>query len=248
LRLNRFLARAGLGSRRGVEELIRAGRVTVSGEVVGDLGRRIDPATDLIAVDGLPVSLPVQWRVYAFHKPAGVVCTLKAQKGQPCLLPYREQAGLPARMIPVGRLDAETTGLLLWTDDGKLAQALCRPSRQVWKTYEVELDGPLPGETKSALAEGRLELDGRRCRPWRIEAQPERGRYCWRVALHEGRKRQIRRMLALGERKVVSLHRVGFGPISLGRLAAGDFRRLSRAQEIALRQAAGLLDQKHRSE
>ena len=137
MRINRFLARAGLGSRRAVEEIIVAGKVAVNGEVISDLGRRIDPQEDSVTVDGRPVFVPEDFRIYIFHKPEDVVSTLKSQGGQASLLPYRMQADLPDRFVPVGRLDAETTGLLLWTDDGELNQNLCRPSSGVWKKYEV---------------------------------------------------------------------------------------------------------------
>ncbi|HPF71281.1 MAG TPA: pseudouridine synthase, partial [Candidatus Krumholzibacteria bacterium] len=203
MRLNRFLALAGLGSRRAVEDLVRAGRVAVDGQRVTDLGRRIDPAADAVTVDGRPVGVPHDRRVYAFHKPLDVVCTLKAQGGQPSLLPYRIQADLPERFVPVGRLDADSSGLLLWTDDGDLNQALCRPSSGVWKTYEVVLDKALPLERLPELTGGRLVLDGRPVRPCRID--PGKDTRHWTIELHEGRKRQIRRMFQAVGMKVRAL-------------------------------------------
>ena len=170
LRLNRYLARAGLGSRRGVEEFVRAGRVTVNGTVRREPGCRIDPQNDRVALDGQTVHLPPAWRTYAFHKPAGVVSTLKPQGGQAGLAAFRTRAGLPSALIPVGRLDAETTGLLLWTDDGVLAQALLRPASGVEKTYEVGLDANLATPDRERLEGGILILDGRRCRPLRAES------------------------------------------------------------------------------
>jgi 23S rRNA pseudouridine2605 synthase len=240
LRLNRYLARAGLGSRRGVEELVRAGRVTVNGTVRREPGCRVHPRSDRVALDGKAVHLPSAWRAYAFHKPAGVVSTLKPQGGQTGLAAYRAKAGLPAALVPVGRLDAETTGLLLWTDDGVLAQALLRPASGVEKTYEVGLDGDLTPPDRERLEGGVLILDGRRCRPLRAEPLRPGTRRHWRLRLHEGRKRQIRRMFVLLGLRVLSLHRTAVGPVRLGRLRPGDFRRLRGSEVASLRRAAGL--------
>jgi pseudouridine synthase len=237
MRLNRYLARAGFGSRRAVEALIRAGRVRVDDEVVTDLGRRVDPGAVQVQVDGRPAALPKSVRVYAFHKPLGVVSTLRAQGGQPSLLPYRRQADLPDRIIPVGRLDAATTGLLLWTDDGMLSERLCRPVSGLWKTYEVELDGPLPPAVRPKLTDGGLSLDGRACRPCRLKLQESGSPRHWIMELHEGRKRQIRRMFGAVGLRVVRLHRTAVGPVRLGKLRPGDFRRLSAAEEEELRNA-----------
>jgi len=159
LRLNRFLARAGLGSRRGVETLITTGRVAIAGVVVTALETKIDPARDAVTVDGRTVALPKVWRVYAFHKPLGVVSTLRPQGTQTGLLSFRTHAGLPPGLVPIGRLDADTSGLLLWSDDGELAQALLRPARAVWKRYEVELAGRLVPDGVRAVARGGMELD-----------------------------------------------------------------------------------------
>ena len=237
-RLNRFLARAGHGSRRAVEELILAGRVTVNGQVATDLGRRIDPERDRVTVDGRPAGLPDDLRVYAFHKPLGVVCTLKPQKGQPALAEWRRRADLPERFVPVGRLDQATTGLLLWTDDGALNEALCRPRSAVWKTYEVELAAALPEALLPVLTDGSLELDGRPCRPCRLRPGRRADGRHWVLELHEGRKRQIRRMFAAVGQNVTALHRVAVGPVALGRLHPGDFRRLAADEVAALRRAA----------
>lgn len=154
IRLNRFLARAGLGSRRSVEELILKGEIKVNGEKAKDMGRRIDPDKDEVRYQEQILTLPEDFRVYVFHKPLDVVSTLKSQGGQPSLLPYRQQADIPDRFNPVGRLDSETTGLLLWTDDGQLNQILCSPGSGVWKTYEVELNDHLPEKKVKILTKG----------------------------------------------------------------------------------------------
>ncbi|MEZ4388707.1 MAG: S4 domain-containing protein, partial [Candidatus Krumholzibacteriia bacterium] len=139
LRLNVFLARAGHGSRRSVEDLVRAGRVAIGGEVVRDLARRVDVNADVVTVDGARASLPDGSRVYAFHKPLGVVSSMAGQGDQIDLDAMRRRSDIDARFHPVGRLDRDSSGLLLWTDDGHLSQALLRPEQGVWKTYEVQL-------------------------------------------------------------------------------------------------------------
>jgi len=235
IRLNRFLARAGLGSRRSVEDIVRAGRVQIDGQKVEDLGRRVQPGTNTVTVDGRPVILPEGYRVYAFHKPQDVVSTLAAQGGQPSLLPYRLQSDIPDRFMPVGRLDSETTGLLLWTDDGMLNQALCRPESGLWKTYQVDLNGELDRNMIKTLTKGGVVLDGRPCRPCRLELRPNGTTRQWAIEIHEGRRRQIRRMFQAVGLKVVRLQRTAIGPIKLGNLRPGDFRRLDHSEVEALR-------------
>jgi pseudouridine synthase len=236
MRLNRFLARAGLGSRRSVETLVRDGRVAIDGQTVVDLGRRVQPDTDVVTVDGRSVSLPRDFRIYAFHKPRGVVSTLVAQGGQPCLLPYRLQADIPDRFVPVGRLDSETTGLLLWTDDGDLNQALCLPRSKLWKTYEVDLNVDPTAEQIKMLTQGTLEIDGRVVLPCRFHGKPAGTTRQWIMEIHEGRRRQIRRMFKATGLKVLRLHRTAVGPIRLGNLRPGDFRRLSQEESVILRE------------
>ena len=239
LRLNRFLARAGFGSRRAVEELVRAGRVMINGSVNRDLAVRIDPARDRVQVDGKSAVLPTEFRIYAFHKPLEVVCTFKGQGGQPTLLPYKVQAELPERFNPVGRLDSDSTGLLLWTDDGGLNQRLCRPDSGVWKTYEVTLAAALDPKLVSTLSEGAIQIDGRACLPCRLEGVGSAPQVRWVMHLHEGRRRQIRRMFESVGARVIGLHRTNYGPIRLGKLRPGDFRRLTESESAALGQAAG---------
>ncbi|NCQ33981.1 rRNA pseudouridine synthase [bacterium] len=236
LRLNRFLADAGLGSRRGVENLVRQGRVVVNGKATSELGLRIDPDRDEVRVDGQVVTAAASGLVYAFHKPLGVVCTFRGQGGQPTLAPYKRQANLPGPMMPIGRLDADSTGLLLWTDDGNLNHALCRPESGIWKTYVVTLDRQPSAAEVRRFTGGRISLDGWPCLPCGLEPAPG-GREAWKVRIHEGRKRQIRRMFRAIGNRVVTLHRVEFGPISLGGLAGESFRALDKAEIAALRQA-----------
>ncbi len=239
LRLNRYLARAGHGSRRSVEALVAAGRVSVNGTVVRDLAIRIDPRRDVVAVDGMPTALPQGFRVYAFHKPIGIVSTLRTQGGQKGLAPYALRADIPDRFKPVGRLDADSAGLLLWTDDGDLGQALMRPSSGVWKCYDIVLARQLVMGAERTLTGGVIVLDGRPVRTCHLIPDSEGDRRHWVIELHEGRKRQIRRMMAAVNAKVIGLTRTAIGPVELGRLREGGFRRLDRREEDALRRAAG---------
>jgi len=213
--------------------------VRVDGEVVHDLGRRVDEHDARVEVDGQPAVPPRDFRVYAFHKPLDVVSTLKAQGGQPSLLPYRHRSDLPDRFVPVGRLDSESTGLLLWTDDGALNQLLCKPTSKVWKTYELELNGPLTDSLVEQLSSGSIRLDGRACRPAELRMQEDQTNRHWIMRIHEGRRRQIRRMVSAIGLKVLRLHRTHIGPVELGLLRPGDFRRLTHQEIEALRKAAG---------
>lgn len=235
MRLNRFLARAGLGSRRSVEELIKKGEIKINGERAKDMGRRIDPDKDVVQHLDRLLKVPDDFRIYAFNKPKDVVSTLKSQGDQPCLLPYRMQSEIPDRFNPVGRLDSETTGLLLWTDDGELNQTLCSPSSGVWKTYEVELNDHLPDKKVKILTQGGIELDGHSCMPCKLEMQENETTRHWVIHLHEGRKRQIRRMFRSVGLKVLKLHRVQVGSVKLAKLRPGDFRRLNHSEIEELR-------------
>jgi pseudouridine synthase len=236
-RLNRFLARAGLGSRRAVEALVESGRVRVNGVVAVELGVRIDPDSDRVEVDGRPVHWPAACILLAYHKPHGMISSLKRQDERPCLADARRSAGLDEAVVPVGRLDAGTSGLLIWTNDGELAQRLMRPDSGVWKRYEVTLARPLDRRGERAVAAGGLPLDGRPCLPARILTRdPDRLR--WRLEIHEGRNRQVRRIFELLENRVTRLHRTGFGPIRLEGLVSGKFRELTAEEVTALRWAA----------
>jgi len=236
LRLNRFLARSGLGSRRNVERLILDRRIRINGEIVEDLGRRVDPNLDEVLCDGRPVALPESWRVYAFHKPVGVVSSLRKHGEVPCLADARTEAALGDAVVPVGRLDADTSGLLLWTDDGFLAEQLMLPRHRIWKRYEVTLNNPLSAEDATRIRESAIELDGRPCLPASLEQRGADDRD-WDLALREGRNRQIRRMFRAVGLRVTALRRIAVGPIQLADLAPGAFRKLGETEIELLRQA-----------
>jgi 23S rRNA pseudouridine2605 synthase len=221
-RLQKALAHAGLGSRRACEDLIREGRVTVNGKVA-ELGVRIVPDRDRIEVDGARVPLDPELRYYMLHKPHGVVTTSRDPQGRPDVSSYYP-AGV--RVFPVGRLDRETEGLLLLTNDGELANRLMHPRYQVEKEYLAEVEGTPTQKAMSQLIRG-VELDDGVARAQ--SARPvagSRGRAAVKMVMTEGRKREVRRMLNAVGLPVRRLIRVRLGPIRLGRLRAGEVREL----------------------
>ncbi|MBI4953477.1 MAG: rRNA pseudouridine synthase [Myxococcales bacterium] len=242
MQLHRALSKLGLCSRKVAARWVAEGRVRVRGVVVRDPLVWVALGDDAIAVergvDEPPAALgpPVGTRVYALHKPRGVVTTRADERGRRNvheLLPPDAAGGW---LFPVGRLDRDSEGLLLFTDDGVLADALTDPRRHVPKTYRVRLDRALDPAEQARLVAG-VELDGRMTAPAALTW--ERGHW-YRVVLREGRNRQLRRMFALGGRKVERLVRVEVGPVALGDLAVGAGRWLSPAERAALRAAAGL--------
>ncbi len=234
MRLQRFLAAAGLGSRRNCEELIVAGRVTVDGEVVTELGTTVDPQRQHVEVDGETVRLKPR-RYVLLNKPKGTLCTHRdpaSRRRVYDLVPRAEQDGLFA----VGRLDENTEGLLLLTNDGELAQRLAHPRYGVPRVYRVQVAGLPTGETLKKLKRGLYFSDGR-FRFQRIRRLGKRGRSTFlEVTLAEGRNREVRRLFARVGHKVMHLKRVGFGPLRLGHLPSGRCRDLTPAEVQRLRE------------
>jgi 23S rRNA pseudouridine2605 synthase len=230
MRLAKHLAHAGVASRRAAEALVADGRVTVDGEVVRDPARDV-AAGDRITVDGEAVRLPHRRVVYAVNKPAGVVSTARDTHGRPTVVDLVPGA---RRLYPVGRLDADTTGLILVTDDGELANALTHPRFEVPKTYRARVQGRLGRSALRALREG-VDLDDGPTAPARVRLV---GPHELELTIHEGRKHQVRRMCAAVGHPVVALRRVAFGPLQLGDLAPGHHRQLTAAQVERLRGAA----------
>jgi 23S rRNA pseudouridine2605 synthase len=228
-RLQKVLAAAGVASRRAVEDMISEGRVEVNGEVAV-LGRRVDPATDRVTVDGVPVATNPDLVYYLLNKPAGVVSTASDPQGRPTVT-----ALVPAqpRVFPVGRLDAATEGLLLLTNDGELAHRLTHPSFGVEKEYLAQVDGhPRPGVIRR-LREG-VVLDDGPTAPARVSLV---GPGTVRITIHEGRNRQVRRMADAVGHPVQRLVRTRIGPLRTGTLEPGEWRRLSLQEVRALEQA-----------
>jgi len=230
-RLQKVLARSGVGSRRACDELIAAGRVTVNGEVAG-LGRRVDPEHDEIEVDGTLIAVAAGLVHYLLNKPAGVVTTASDPEGRPTVV---ELVPAQPRVFPVGRLDAATEGLLILTNDGPLAHRLTHPRFGIDKEYVAEVRGaPRPAAVR-ALRRG-VELDDGLTAPAKVSLV---GPSVLRITIHEGRNRQVRRMCEAVGHPVVRLVRTRIGPISDRRLGPGRWRALGPDEVRALAGAAG---------
>jgi 23S rRNA pseudouridine2605 synthase len=229
-RLQKVLAQAGLGSRRACEELIAAGRVTVNGEVA-TLGSRADPEVDAIEVDGARIGVRQGLVHYLLNKPAGVVTTASDPQGRPTVVGL-----VPAepRVYPVGRLDADTEGLLVLTNDGELAHRLTHPSFGVDKEYLADVTGTPSRGALRRLREG-VELEDGPTAPARVSLV---GDHTLRITIHEGRNRQVRRMCEAVGHPVRRLVRVRIGPLADRRLPPGEWRPLTQAEVRALERAA----------
>jgi len=231
IRLNKFLARHGLCSRRQADEWILAGRVSVDGLIQREMGVQVDPARQTIAVDGRPLLQAPPPLYIAMHKPAGVVTTLQDPQGRKTVRDLLPESWQGQGVFPVGRLDYDSSGLLLLTNDGDWGQILLHPRHQVWKEYRVTTDQVLTPDQRQWLEQG-VVLDHRRTAPARVtvgntgEGEPRR----FQIAIREGRNRQIRRMCAAVGVTVVSLRRIRIGPIRLGKLPSGACRPLTSAE------------------
>jgi 23S rRNA pseudouridine2605 synthase len=238
IRLQKVLAKAGVGSRRAAEELIAEGRVSVDGAVVTEFGRRVDPRTAVIHVDGVRVNVREDLIHLALNKPRGVHTTMADERGRPCVGDYLR--GRRERLFHVGRLDAETEGLLLLTNDGDLAHRLMHPSYRVLKTYLAEVAGTVPRGLGRRLREG-VELDDGMVAvdSFRV-VDSVNGRTQVELVLHEGRKHIVRRLLAEVGHPVQRLVRTRIGDVHLGTQRAGSLRALTRAEVGSLYTAVGL--------
>jgi 23S rRNA pseudouridine2605 synthase len=229
MRLGKFLAHAGIASRRRAEDLVRAGRVSVGGVTVRDPARDVDERSG-VAVDGKAITGAEPHEIWALHKPAGVVSTAKDTHGRRTVLDLVSQG--KGRLYPVGRLDADTTGLILLTNDGELANRLMHPSFEVPKTYRVKVTKPpIREEALHALRKG-VELEDGVTAPAlvrRLHADE------LDITIHEGRKRQVRRMCDAVGHPVKSIERIAFGPLRLGALPRGQARKLTPAETQRLR-------------
>ena len=237
-RLQKFLAKAGVSSRRAGEKLIREGRVKVNGRIITQMGFTVDPAVDLVEVDNRPVK-PVRQKEYIIlHKPVGFVTTMNDPFGRPTVRDLLQ--GIKRRIFPVGRLDLNSSGLLVMTNDGELANRLMHPSFGVEKEYLVRVDG-LPGpEALEKLAKGVL-LDDGLTMPAKVRLiKAGRPTSVLSLVLKEGRNRQVRRMLEAVNHPVLSLKRIRFGPLTLKGLKSRQWRRLTAAEVKALKKEVGL--------
>jgi len=238
--LQKILAQAGYGSRRACEQLILQGRVRINGQVVTQLGVQADPQCDVIEVDGKRVQLSEEHTYILLHKPAGVVTTRRDAHAARTVMDLLQ--GVSAAVFPVGRLDADTTGALLLTDDGELAYRLTLPRYGVPKTYLVEVRGEVGEEALRRLREGVLLEDGMTApaQVQKVRYLAGRGTTLLRLTIHEGRKRQVKRMCMAVGHPVVRLHRERFGHLTLHQLPVGAWRYLTDEEIVALRRAVGL--------
>ncbi|GLX07100.1 pseudouridine synthase [Microbispora sp. NBRC 16548] len=237
-RLQKVLAQAGVASRRACEEMIGEGRVSVDGQTVRRYGARVDPAKQVIRVDGKRIPTSSETVYYALNKPIGVVSTMDDPEGRPCLNDYVQD--LAPRLFHVGRLDTETEGLLLLTNDGELAHRLTHPSYGVQKKYWAKVPGPIPRDLHKVLRKG-VELEDGLAKVDEFRVVQEHGQQALvEVVLHEGRKHIVRRVMETVGHRVIDLARIEFGPVKLGRLKPGTIRTLT-VQEIGeLYAAVGL--------
>ncbi|RZQ60296.1 pseudouridine synthase [Amycolatopsis suaedae] len=238
VRLQKVLAKAGVASRRAAEELIAQGRVSVDGKPVRELGRRVDPDTAVIHVDGSRVIVREDLVYLALNKPRGMHSTMSDEQGRPCVGDLvRDRA---ERLFHVGRLDADTEGLLLLTNDGDLAHRLMHPSYEVLKTYLAEVEGSVPRGLGKRLREG-VELEDGPVKADRFRVKDQRpGRSLVEIVLHEGRKHIVRRLLAEVGHPVTKLLRTSVGDVQLGSLKSGKLRPLTRAEVGSLFKTVGL--------
>jgi 23S rRNA pseudouridine2605 synthase len=233
MRLAKYLAHAGVASRRAAETMIAEGRVTVAGQVVVDPARDVEEG-DSLTVDGREVSGPEQPVVYALNKPLGVLSTAQDTHGRPTVVSLVPDEA--RRLYPVGRLDADSSGLILLTNDGALAQRLTHPSFEVPKTYRVCIGGGPVGESTLAKLRTGVRLEDGMTAPAQVRRA---GQGALEVTIHEGRNRQVRRMCQAVGHPVVALERIAFGRLKLGELAPGASRRLTEAELARLRGGPG---------
>ena len=241
MRINRFLASAGIGSRRSCEDLIREGRVQVNGETVLELASFIDTDSDLVNVDGKTIEHAAGKMILVINKPFGVLSTVQDERGRRTVIELAREIGYGERLFPVGRLDMNTTGLLLLTNDGDLAYRLTHPRYKIEKRYVVAVEGLIEDRTVEAIRTGvdlgefvtlpcTVKVIGRSEDSSKLE-----------IRLKEGKKRQIRRMFAESGHRVLELRRVALGDLEFSDLEPGDIRPLTEKEEFRLRELTGLL-------
>ena len=227
IRLQKYLAQCGLASRRKAEELIAAGKVTVDGVVVTEMGVLVISGVQTIACMGKVVEAREQLVSYLLNKPKGYVTTLADPQGRPVVTELLKEAG--TRLFPVGRLDLDTEGALILTNDGGLAQQVQHPSHEINKTYEALVRG-MPDDRKLNLLRSGIPLEGKLTSPARLRLLSRQGANClMEITIHEGRKRQVKKMFSYIGHPVLSLKRTAYGGLRLGNLQTGRYRRLNSA-------------------
>lgn len=238
MRLQKFLARAGVASRRSSEKLIAAGRIAVNGHVVTELGTKVNPSMDAVSLDGRAVRLERETVTLMLNKPAGYLTTMKDPQGRPCVSELVPLDEFPA-LYPVGRLDFDTTGLLLFSTDGELGNAVLHPSHHVDKTYRALVKGA-PSKRALSQLECGVKLEDGMTQPARVAVAGRKGKNTYlELTIHEGKKRQVKRMCEAVGYPVIALHRFSFGPLELEGLPEGKYRILQPEEVDALRRASG---------
>ncbi|GAB4440745.1 MAG: hypothetical protein Kow0031_22710 [Anaerolineae bacterium] len=242
-RLQKVLAHAGVASRRASEELILAGRVSVNGRVVTELGSKVDPRHDSIMVDGQPIGKQQEQTVYIMlNKPRQVLSAASDDRGRRTVI---DLVGLQERVYPVGRLDFNSEGLILLTNDGDLTRKITHPSQHVEKEYHVLVRGKPTTDTLFRWRAGDFELEGEKAAPAKVEKMSDEGEDTWlRIILTEGRKRQIRESARLLGHPVRALNRIRIGPLKLGNLKQGRWRHLTQEEVQRLKNAVKKAGQK----
>ena len=225
VRLQKYLAQCGIASRRRAEELIRAGRVEVDGQQVTEMGAKIDPQTQTVRCDGKTVSLPDELIYVLLNKPRGYVTTLSDPQDRPVVTSLLKD--IPVRLFPVGRLDLDTEGALILTNDGTLAQTIQHPSHETEKTYEALVEG-LPQRNGLQQLERGILLEGQQTAPSKITVKKTfSNQTLLHITIHEGRKRQVRKMLSFIGHPVIRLKRIAYGRLLLADLPTGHYRILN---------------------
>ena len=223
VRLNKFLAECGLASRRGAEELIRAGKIQINGKTITELGAKVEIGVDRVTFEGKPVK-PATQKIYViFNKPENVLTTMDDPEGRPTVADYMEQ--LPVRVFPVGRLDWDTEGLLLLTNDGEFSQKVMHPKEEIPKTYLAKLDGKPTEKQLNKLLTG-VTIPGGRVKAWHVEPAKigDSDKYSWvKIVIGEGKNRQVRFMFQKIGFDVKRLRRVAIGMLTLGQLEKGEY-------------------------
>lgn len=237
-RLQKILAEYGIASRRKAEELIKEGRVTVNGQIA-TLGQKADTEKDYIKVDGKLLIKPEPKVYYAFHKPVKVITSLIDPQGRPTIKDFLK--GIKFRVYPVGRLDYDSEGLLILTNDGELAYKIMHPSSEIEKTYLVKVDGIVENDKLAKLRKG-IKIEGKLAVPVKVSLVKKLTANSWiKITLHEGRKREIRKMFQHIGHPVIRLIRVSIDGVKLGELKPGQYRKLTEEEIEALKKKAKLI-------
>jgi pseudouridine synthase len=240
VRINRYLATAGFGSRRKCEELIQRGLVSVNGTVIENLATVVDPESDVIAVDGRTIAGGTETRVLVLNKPVGVLSTVADSFNRQTVIDVAREHGFVERLFPVGRLDLDSSGILILTNDGDLAYRLTHPRFKIEKTYRVTVEGTVTDTTVSAISAG-VDLGSYTTKPCGVRILGRaRNTTTLEVRLREGRKRQIRRMFALFGHSTTALARTALGDLAFADVEPGAMRALSAEEERRLRELSGL--------